>query len=336
MQPKLYILGTLEITAEIIDLLHKKIKIDGVFGLKKIDNNEKIASYYYLREFCKNKNIDFIELESYSIVKEEDKKKILERDIDVLIVFGWQRLVPREVIDHCKIGAFGFHGSPYGIEKGRGRSPQNWALILGENKFYVSMFKLTSGVDNGPIFMTTKYELSIFDNIRYSYYKVIFICYQMIIELIKKLENGEEICFEEQNVEAMYFPQRLPIDGQIDWTRTSMEIYNFVRAQTRPYPGAFTLLNNQIVKIWEVVPFDINFAIFEPGYVVKKFINGELLVKTGDSFLIVKDYTASFIINEGDIFESTNFRQQMKQIIKRHYQKYPEFKINEKIENLAK
>ena len=41
-----------------------------------------------------------------------------------------------------------------GILKGRGRSPQNWALLMGEKKFFISLFKISNGVDNGSIIIT--------------------------------------------------------------------------------------------------------------------------------------------------------------------------------------
>lgn len=46
-----------------------------------------------------------------------------------------------------------------------------------------------------------------------------------------------------------YLPKRTPGDGQIDWNRTNVEIYNFVRALTRPYPGAFSYLDNKKVFV---------------------------------------------------------------------------------------
>src|SRR5262249_31348950 len=34
-------------------------------------------------------------------------------------------------------------------------------------------------------------------------------------------------------------PPRSPEDGELDLTRPAMELYNFIRAQSSPYPGAF-------------------------------------------------------------------------------------------------
>ena len=47
------------------------------------------------------------------------------------------------------MGVLGAHGSCDGITKGRGRSPLNWALMIGAKKFEVSIFKISDGVDDG-------------------------------------------------------------------------------------------------------------------------------------------------------------------------------------------
>ena len=49
------------------------------------------------------------------------------------------------------LGVLGGHGSPDGISGGRGRLPQNWALILGAKRFDLALFKITPGIDDGPI-----------------------------------------------------------------------------------------------------------------------------------------------------------------------------------------
>jgi methionyl-tRNA formyltransferase len=46
------------------------------------------------------------------------------------------------------------------------------------------------------------------------------------------------------------FPQRTPDDGQVDWSWPARRVYDFVRAQTRPYPGAFILVNGERVQVW--------------------------------------------------------------------------------------
>jgi len=46
-----------------------------------------------------------------------------------------------------------------------------------------------------------------------------------------------------------YFRGRTSDDGRIDWTKGAREIHNLVRATAPPYPGAFTLLGGQKLRL---------------------------------------------------------------------------------------
>ena len=45
-------------------------------------------------------------------------------------------------------------------------------------------------------------------------------------------------------------PSALRADGIIDWETRAPYLYDWVRAQTRPYPGAFTFLGDEKVIVW--------------------------------------------------------------------------------------
>ena len=50
--------------------------------------------------------------------------------------------------------------------------------------------------------------------------------------------------------------RRVPADGIIDWETRAPYLYDWVRAQTRPYPGAFTFLGDEKVIVWGARPVD--------------------------------------------------------------------------------
>ena len=47
----------------------------------------------------------------------------------------------------------------------QGRAVFNWALILGFNKFYMYLFKITPGIDEGDIAEITEFEINREDDI---------------------------------------------------------------------------------------------------------------------------------------------------------------------------
>lgn len=336
----IYILNTIEVGVNSVNILNRHLDIRGIIGLTERSSSDAISGYIYQEEYCRKNNLDFIPVERYSLSSTRDKEKLLGLDIDILIVAGWQRLIPSWLISHCKYCVIGSHGSVSGITGGRGRSPQNWAILLGKKEFYISIFKIDKGIDSGPVLDTNKFVISEFDDIKTSYYKVSWLTSRMIIDIIKsnKISSASGI---EQEGEARYLPQRLPEDSQIDWSRTSKGIYDFVRALTRPYPGAFSFLGKQKIVIWKARPFEMSHGAdnYRHGEIVCLYVNGDMLVKTGDSLLLVEDYDVvpegnAQLVKEGDIFSPFRCYDQMRLIVQRHYDKHPDLMITDDILSL--
>jgi methionyl-tRNA formyltransferase len=333
-----YVLCTLETGFESIKYIKSNIEIKGIIGLSKRIKNELISGYSDMGKFCRLIDTEFVSIEEYTLKNDKDKKKIQELDIDILLVLGWQRLIPMWLIKQCKITAIGSHGSPFGISAGRGRSPQNWALILGKKQFEISIFKIEEGIDSGDIINSEKFSLTIHDDIETSYLKSTMIEAKMIVESIKNGKINKSLV--PQNSSAKYFPQRKPEDGEIDWSRNSNEIYDFVRALTHPYPGAFSMYKKQKIYFWKVKPIKI-MKIFDkekPGTIIRIFDNGKMLIKTGNSCLLVEEYTheKGLRLGEKTKLKSVDFKKQMKKIIDRHYKKYPKNRIHDEILSLSK
>ena len=107
---------------------------------------------------------------------------------------------------------------------------------------------MKKGVDNGDILGQSKFKISKYDTIRELIKKstiaskrlLVKYLYKKEINYTKQIENRIEI-----------YPQRSPSDGIIDWSESSEFIERFIRAQTKPYPGAWTIIGNKKVTIWD-------------------------------------------------------------------------------------
>ena len=324
----IWILNTLGTGQDLINLLKHRIRISGVIGLSDRTPTDSISDFVYLKDFCKDQGLPFVEVDSYGLSKESDKEKLLKLNIDVLVVSGWQRLIPNWLIDHTKVAAIGAHGSPMGITAGRGRSPQNWALMLGLTEFHLSIFKVAAGADNGLVIDTRTFNYSPYDDIKTSYYKVTLLCSEMISELVNSGRLLKQSFQVQDESQAAYFPQRLPEDGYLDWELSSEEVGRFVRSLTRPYPGARTRFLNEDLVVWSGMPFSIPTSQkHKPGTVFSIFRTGDLIVSTGDGFYLITDYESKHSVKVGSVFESHPFKQQLEKIVKRHLDKFPEHPV---------
>jgi methionyl-tRNA formyltransferase len=337
-----YALTSLEIGRNTVKSILRHFPIKGLIGLSDRKKSDSISGFSYQKPFCDESNIDFIEVDSYALKNSKDQKKLLSLEIDVLIVCGWQRLIPNWLIEHCTIAAVGMHGSPFGITKGRGRSPHNWSLILGEKSFEISIFKIDDGVDSGNVLDHRTFFYSPYDDINTYHYKTSLLVSEMVVNFLKNPRKAVKNSAPQKLQEAEYFPKRAPEDGYIDWNRSPKELRCFISALTKPYPGARTILKNgEEITIWSVSPFEVNITnTFQPGEIVTIFSQKDLLVKVKDGFVLVTDHSCNLNsappdVKEGDIFQSVNFKEQMRSLCKRHEDKFSNLKISSEIKKLC-
>jgi methionyl-tRNA formyltransferase len=168
---------------------------------------------------------------------------------DFGLVVGWYHMIPRVIRDLFPKGVAGVHASL--LPKYRGGAPLVWAMINGQQKTGVTLFYFADGVDTGDIIAQKVIEISCADTIREVYEKASVVSADLVRELVPLIRQGKAPRCPQNHALATQFPQRKPEDGLIDWTQPAEQIRNFIRAQTKPYPGAFTCLGGKKVIIWD-------------------------------------------------------------------------------------
>lgn len=169
---------------------------------------------------------------------------------DVIFVIGWTRLVSNEILKIPKYGCIGMHASL--LPKYRGRAPVNWALIHDETESGNTTILLDEGVDTGKIIAQRSFSITLSDTCETVYHKVAKAGRTMLREILPMLQDGDKLPYViQKHEEGSVLPKRRPEDGIIDWNKRAMDLFNWVRALTHPYPGAFTFHNSRKLFIWE-------------------------------------------------------------------------------------
>jgi methionyl-tRNA formyltransferase len=172
---------------------------------------------------------------------------------DLLFCVGWTQLLKTPVLEIPKIGCLGFHASllPYY----RGRAPVNWAIINGEKQTGNTLMFLDEGVDTGDILAQRAFPIADHDTCATIYERVAISEDEMIREVMPLIHEGRMPRRPQDHAAATVMPRRRPEDGVVDWTRTTKQLHDWVRALTHPYPGAFTTLAGRRVWIWKASPW---------------------------------------------------------------------------------
>lgn len=229
--------------------------------------------------YCKETSINLNVVNS----RKESEQVIKDLQPDLCIVVGWYWILSKEVLSVAKYGFVGVHNSL--LPKYRGGAPLVWAMINGDNKIGFSFFSFTEGMDDGDIWFQK--EINISDTMFIN--QVLDIVNVEILSAFRavfpRIINNDLTPKKQEHQNATYCALRIPEDGLINWNKTSDEIYNFIRAQSKPYPGAFSIYKNEKLKIWDAEKIEMKYMC-TPGQVISYSDEG-VVVGCGENTVIL-------------------------------------------------
>lgn len=215
-----------------------------------------------------------------------------ELRLDIAFVIGWTQLVGPAAMAQVSRGLIGAHASllPYH----RGRAPINWALIEGLTTTGNTLLWLDEHADRGDIIDQTLIAVSPYDTCATLYDKVAASNTQMILGVLPRLLRGERPGQPQPPSLGPDLPGRRPADGVVDWCWTSARIYDFIRALTRPYPGAWAWLDDRRWRLWSAARLPGVTAGARPGEILGPVVSPEphacgLAVACGSGAVVLRE-----------------------------------------------
>ena len=171
----------------------------------------------------------------------------LKADIQVVVAF---RMLPVPVWNMPPLGTINVHGSL--LPQYRGAAPINWAIINGEKETGVTTFKLQHEIDTGNILLQEKLAIGENENAGELHDRMKITGAHLLVETIKKIADGTIREVPQSQFapgEIKHAPKIFTDTCRIDWSGSVDEIYNLIRGLS-PFPGAFTLFNQKVLKIY--------------------------------------------------------------------------------------
>jgi methionyl-tRNA formyltransferase len=143
-------------------------------------------------------------------------------------------------------------------------------------------------MDDGPIWAQERIRLQDQDYISDVLLKVEDKIIQVLQEIYLPILNKTVQPVEQNHQLATYCAQRFPQDGLIDWSKPAWELYNFIRAQSSPYPGAFTYYGDSVLKIWRAAVFP-SLYYGTPGQIARIVDEGVYVICGDNQALILQE-----------------------------------------------
>lgn len=306
MKYKVVVFGVKDTSENIVSFIQENIcPVDLVITISpEVTKKNQVAGYRGLATLTDKYGIPVHEADSYFLTDDKTVRLMEDNEFDIGISMGWQRLIPPSVLDQFKYGIYGFHGNCGYLPFGRGRSPLNWSIILGDTRFNLNLFRYDEKADSPNVFATEMFSITPHDDIRTAQYKNMICSKKLIRKLLADYEKGTITIKSESKDFDSWYDKRTAADGKIDFRMRTREIYNLIRGVAAPFPGAFAYVRGLKLIVWEAHPFDemMDFSDYAPGQVIDIF-DGKLIVRTVDGSLLIDRYECGEEVKILDILE---------------------------------
>ena len=238
----------------------------------EFENARKIKKYYVVD----GNNNDKI----YDLLK--------ENEIDLALCYSWSWILKEPITS--RFICLCLHPAP--LPKYRGGTPIQHQILAGETKSAVSIFRMSSGIDDGPLYSQT--PISLEGDIEDIYARMVTVGISKTRNLIRDYNNGKLKFFSQKNLDKNPpWKRRKPERSELTFDQlagmTFRQLHNFVRALTGPYPHAYIQFKTGRLYLLSVarssVPRD---ALNLESRVYKR---KKVILKLRDSYVQVNRFT---------------------------------------------
>ena len=204
-----------------------------------------------VKKYAVEHNLKVLQPEKLKDPEFLEELKSLKADLQIVVAF---RMLPEVVWNMPPMGSVNLHGSL--LPQYRGAAPINWAVINGETKTGVTTFKLKHEIDTGDILLQESFPIGENDTAGEVHDKMKEIGATVLIKTVKGLVEGnlKEVTQDSgliaQDPKLLKHAPKIHTDTcKINWSLPVETIFNFVRGLS-PYPAAFTIMNEKMLKIY--------------------------------------------------------------------------------------
>ena len=232
-----------------------------------------------LHQSAQDRGIQVLQPKNFKGEQVLSEFKSLKPDLGVMAYVT--RIVPASFLNAPVHGTIQYH--PSLLPTHRGPSSMNWPIIQGEEETGLTIFWPDEGLDTGPILMQKKVTIESGDTLGSLYFNKLYpLGVEALLESIDLVKKGNAPRVFQDESKASYESWCNDDAAMIDWTQSTMNIYNLIRG-CNPQPGAWTGHQGGIVRF-----YDVKIAAMdgEPGSIIANTSDG-VVVATVDGAIEV-------------------------------------------------
>lgn len=279
---KIVFMGTPEFSVPILEGLIENYEVIGVVTQPdKEVGRKKEVKYSPIKEKALKYNISVFQPTNIK----KQYQEILDLKPDIIITCAYGQIVPKEILDYPKYGCINVHASL--LPKLRGGAPIHRAIIEGHSKTGITIMYMDEHMDTGDILSKQELLIEHDFNVGILHDKLSILGKELLLKTLPDLINDKIKPIKQNHDEATYAFNIKREDELIDFNKKALEIYNHIRG-LNPFPGAYAVLDNKIIKIYNSRIKDHLYTEKENGQIVNVYDDG-IGISTKDYEIIITD-----------------------------------------------
>lgn len=210
---------------------------------------------------------------------------------ELIVVVAFGQLLSPDILAIPRYGCVNVHASL--LPKYRGAAPIHRAVIAGEKVTGVTTMQMDSGMDTGEMIFHESVPIAAADTVGIVHDKLAAVGACLLAKTIAEIERGTAPHIPQDDAQATYAPMLDRALERIHWNRPAEQVSNLVRGMD-PWPGAYTMLGDKVLKIWRAVPLPEESCSAAkpceaPGTVLEILPGRGLVIQTGQGRLLVEE-----------------------------------------------
>jgi len=170
---------------------------------------------------------------------------------DLIVMAAYGQILKQPVLDIPRRGVLNVHASLLPLH--RGAAPVAAAILAGDEEAGVTIMQTELALDAGPILAQRRVPISPHDTAGTLTERLAEEGADLLMEVLPAWLDGRLAPTPQDASRATYAPTLRKEDGRVGWTLPAEEIWRRVRAFT-PWPGAFTYLDGQTLRLLDTWP----------------------------------------------------------------------------------
>jgi methionyl-tRNA formyltransferase len=210
----------------------------------------------------------------------------LRADLGVVAAYG--KILPETLINTPRLGMINVHASL--LPHYRGAAPVHRAVIAGERETGVTIMRVVSALDAGPMLATARRAIGPDETSDAVERDLAQIGADLLVSVVDRLASGPVGGTSQDDANATYAHRLTKAEGLIDWSWPAERLHNLIRG-LHPWPLAYTFFNGHRYILLKSTPAAGPAAPIPPGTVTQA-AGDRLLVAAGSGTVQVLEIQA--------------------------------------------